>query len=132
MPVDHGTLRGIADHSDKVAEGILQMSKQLEKLDSKSSTEISSTVALWAQNVEGLQCSLEGQQGIAKGMRESARMKDDGEESGEQFRDRYRFLMERLKADVRALFAELPEYVDLPQDFQQKRTWKDMKHIDNM
>mmetsp|Transcript_16753 Transcript_16753/g.47806 ORF Transcript_16753/g.47806 Transcript_16753/m.47806 type:complete len:567 (-) Transcript_16753:78-1778(-) len=135
MPVDPVKLRRVADHNDQVTESIKAMSKQLEKLDPCKPAQTSVTAKSWALNVRELKVSLEEQRGLSKEMRESARIQD--EQHGDSFRDKYRFLVGRLKADIRGFFTALQEFVDLPQDFSNQKTWDhcvfdmetDIKHL---
>lgn len=135
MPVDAVKLRKVADHNDQVAESIKAMSKQLEKLDPCKPELTSATAKAWAKNVRELQVSLEEQRGLCKEMRMSARIQD--EQHGDSFRDKYRFLVGRLKADIRGFFTALQEFVELPQDFSNQKTWDhcvfdmetDIKHL---
>mmetsp|Transcript_46977 Transcript_46977/g.145118 ORF Transcript_46977/g.145118 Transcript_46977/m.145118 type:complete len:564 (-) Transcript_46977:91-1782(-) len=135
MPIDPVKMRRATEHNEQVTEGVKVMSKRLEKLDPRSCEQTSATAKAWAQNVRELKLSLEEQQALSLEMRESARIQD--EQHGESFRDKYRFLVGRLKADIRGFFSALQEFVDLPQDFANQRTWDhcaydmetDIKHL---
>lgn len=103
------------------------MSRKLASMDPKKYEETSATAKRWTQNVHELKASLEQQQGMAKAMRESVRIEE--EEQSQSFRDKYNFLMERLKSDIRFFFHHLSEIVDLPQDFTKEKTWDHYIHL---
>jgi len=123
MPVDPAALRRIVDHNERITDAVRTTSGQLEKLDPCKFVQTSAAATAWAQNVTEVQVSLEGQQELSRAMRESARIQE--EQQSDAFRDRYRFLVDRLKADIRAFFHAMKGVVDLPQDFQRQRTWND-------
>lgn len=123
MPVDPAALRRIVDHNERITEAVRAMSGQLEKLDPCKFAITSAAATAWAQNVTEVQVSLEGQQELSSAMRESARIQE--EQTGDAFRDRYRFVVDRLKGDIRAFFHAMKDVVDLPQDFQRQKTWND-------
>merc|ERR1719440_1465821 len=103
------------------------MSKKLASVDAKKYEETSATAKRWTQNVHELKSNLEQQQGISKAMRESVRIEE--EEQSQSFRDKYNFLMERLKSDIRYFFHHLSEIVELPQDFTREKTWDHYIHL---
>jgi hypothetical protein len=96
-------------------------------MDPKKYEETSATAKRWTQNVHELKASLEQQGGISKAMRESVRIEE--EEQSQSFRDKYNFLMERLKSDIRYFFHHLSEIVDLPTDFTREKTWDHYIHL---
>merc|ERR1719191_2456543 len=103
------------------------MKTKLKSIDPKKYQETSETVKKWTGNVHQLKSSLEQQQGISKAMRESVRIEE--EEQSQSFREKYQFMMERLKADIRFFFHHLQEFVDLPQDFTKERSWDHYIHL---
>jgi len=121
MPVDPAKLRRVADHNEQVTEGIKALSRQLERLDPCRPDQTSAAARTWARNVGELQESLAEQRVLAREMRKSAKIQD--EQQSDSFRDKYRFLVGRLKSDIRGLFSALQDFVDLPQDFANQRTW---------
>lgn len=123
MPVDPSTLRKIVEHNERLTENVRVMSEQIAKLKPGRCQQSSDCAIAWAGYVEEVLVSLKGQQELSRAMRESARVSDEAQ--SELFRDRYRFLVDRLKGEVRACFFLLKEYVDLPQDFQRQKTWND-------
>mmetsp|Transcript_8584 Transcript_8584/g.18734 ORF Transcript_8584/g.18734 Transcript_8584/m.18734 type:complete len:563 (+) Transcript_8584:256-1944(+) len=121
MPVDPQHMRRVAEQNETVVDGVRSLSKRLSKLDGRNFEETSSAAKDWAANVRKLQGNLQEQMALGKAMRETARIQD--EQAGDSFRDKYRFLVDRLKADIRYFFYILPEFVDLPQDFSHPRSW---------
>merc|ERR1719171_2016612 len=117
----------IAKHNEKVNESVSHMSKKLAGMDPKKHEETSKIAKTGTQNVHELKASLDQQQGISKAMRESVRIEE--EEQSQSFRDKYQFMMERLKADIRFFFHHLQEFVDLPQDFTREKTWDHYIHM---
>eukprot|EP00746_Dinoflagellata_sp_MGD_P162437 gnl/MRDRNA2_/MRDRNA2_89994_c0_seq1.p1 gnl/MRDRNA2_/MRDRNA2_89994_c0~~gnl/MRDRNA2_/MRDRNA2_89994_c0_seq1.p1 ORF type:complete len:577 (-),score=156.73 gnl/MRDRNA2_/MRDRNA2_89994_c0_seq1:156-1886(-) len=127
MQDDAQNLRRVADHNSKVVDGVSTMSRKLASVDPKKYEETSATAKRWTQNVHELKASLEQQQGISKAMRESVRIEE--EEQGQSFRDKYNFLIERLKSDIRFFFHHLENHVDLPTDFTREKTWDHYIHL---
>lgn len=126
MPIDPGNLRKIIDQNDEVTTGIKGMNEQLAGLDPRSYDQTAGTVKMWTKNVHELKANLEKQQDLSKAMRESARIED--EQHGESYRDKFTFLVDRLKSDIRFFYHSLQEFVDLPQDFTRQRTWDHYIH----
>lgn len=112
----------VSERNDKVVEDVRVTSLRLEKLDPRNVAKTSEEAKAWADNVMELKASLDDQKHLAMEMSESA--KDPDQEQAEALHEKYRFLVETLKADVRTLFTWLHDYVDLPQDFQRSRTWE--------
>lgn len=123
MPIDPGRLRQVNELNEKVIEGLRSTSSKLEQMDHRDAEIWSQTTRVWAQNTLDLKSSLDELKEFFKDMRESARIQD--QQQSESFNEKYRFLVERLKADVRQLFGSLQCYIDLPQDFARIRTWND-------
>eukprot|EP00933_Yihiella_yeosuensis_P042148 TRINITY_DN36674_c1_g1_i1.p1 TRINITY_DN36674_c1_g1~~TRINITY_DN36674_c1_g1_i1.p1 ORF type:complete len:566 (-),score=126.86 TRINITY_DN36674_c1_g1_i1:32-1729(-) len=126
MPVDPARMRHIVDFNEKVTENIRQTSKRIENLDPRNVMATARETKVWAQNTLDLKKSLDEQKGLIAEMQESARMQD--EQQSDSFHEKYRFLVERLKADIRRLFTSLQDYTDLPQDFARSRTWYHCKY----
>lgn len=122
MPIDQQRVRVVSERNDKVVEDVRVTSLRLEKLDPRNVAKTSEEAKAWADNVMELKASLDDQKHLAMEMSESA--KDPDQEQAEALHEKYRFLVETLKADVRTLFTWLHDYVDLPQDFQRSRTWE--------
>jgi len=120
MPIDPVKMRKITDQNDQITEGVKAMSKRLQKLDPTNCEETSTTAKAWAENVHQLKVNLEEQKALSKAMRYT-QLED--EQQGDSFRDRYRFLVDRLKDDIRFFYHQLREFVDLPHDFANQRTW---------
>lgn len=123
MPVDPARMRQIVEWNEKVTEGVRGTSQKIEHLDQRDALAWSQAVRVWAQNTIDLKSSLDEQKGLIRDMRESARIQD--QQQSESFHEKYRFLVERLKADIRKLFQSLQNYIDLPPDFARSRTWND-------
>lgn len=121
MPIDQAQMRKVSEHNEDVCEAVKVMSRKLASVDHKNYEEIRVLSKEWMNNVYELKKSLAQQQLLSTAMRENARIED--EEGIESFRDRYRFLVDKLKDDVRAYFYDLREFVDLPQDFTLPKTW---------
>lgn len=126
MPIEPAHMRRVIDQNDEVTNGVRTMTDKLGSLDPRSYEETSSNVKNWTKNVHGLKSSLEDQQSLSKAMRESARI--DDEQHGESFRDKFQFLIDRLKADVRYFYQKLQDFIDLPQDFTKQKTWDHYIH----
>jgi len=126
MPIDPSQMRKVTDHNEQVTAGIRGMNEKVKTLDPRNYEDTSSTVKKWTQNVHELKGSLEKQQELSKAMRENARI--DEEQHGESFRDKFNFLVDRLRDDIRFFYHSLQEFVDLPQDFSRIKTWDHYIH----
>jgi len=98
----------------------------VKSLDPRNYEDTSASVKKWTQNVHELKGSLEKQSELSKAMRENARI--DEEQHGESFRDKFNFVVDRLRDDIRFFYHSLSEFVDLPQDFTRAKTWDHYIH----
>eukprot|EP00440_Ansanella_granifera_P047158 gb/GFBE01051073.1/.p1 GENE.gb/GFBE01051073.1/~~gb/GFBE01051073.1/.p1 ORF type:complete len:570 (+),score=186.46 gb/GFBE01051073.1/:1-1710(+) len=122
MPIDQQKLRVVQERNDKVTDDIRITSLRLASMDPRNVANTAQEAKGWAHNVTELKASLDEQKLLASEMSESA--KDRNQEEAEAFHEKYRFLVETLKADVKILFDWLKDNVDLPQDFSRSRTWE--------
>eukprot|EP00931_Biecheleriopsis_adriatica_P103458 TRINITY_DN7828_c0_g1_i2.p1 TRINITY_DN7828_c0_g1~~TRINITY_DN7828_c0_g1_i2.p1 ORF type:complete len:240 (-),score=71.36 TRINITY_DN7828_c0_g1_i2:30-749(-) len=127
MPVDFVKLREIAEVNDQITDEIRVQSSKLEELDPKNVLNTAEEAKKWSAIVMALKASLEEQKQCASEMSESAKDKDL--EQAEAFHEKYRFLVERLKADVRHLFGCLKDSVDLPEELQPGRKTEEEKKL---
>eukprot|EP00928_Gymnodinium_smaydae_P027565 TRINITY_DN21282_c0_g5_i2.p1 TRINITY_DN21282_c0_g5~~TRINITY_DN21282_c0_g5_i2.p1 ORF type:complete len:632 (-),score=126.45 TRINITY_DN21282_c0_g5_i2:335-2113(-) len=119
--VDPSKMRKLIETNEEMAHGVKAMSEKLANLDSRNYEDVGSTARQWAGNVHGLKANLEQLAEVSKATREGLRL--DEEQQGESFREKYRFLLDRLKSDIRYYFQLMPEYMDVPHDFTKQRTW---------
>jgi hypothetical protein len=126
MPIDPGQMRKITDHNEQVTSSIRTMNEKVKSLDPRNYEDTSVSVKKWTQNVHQLKNSLEKQQELSKAMRENARI--DEETHGESFKDKFSFLLDRLRDDIRFFFHSLQEFVDIPQDVSRVKTWDHYIH----
>jgi len=126
MPIDPGQMRKITDHNEQVTSSIRTMNEKVKSLDPRNYEDTSVSVKKWTQNVHQLKNSLEKQQELSKAMRENARI--DEETHGESFKDKFSFLVDRLRDDIRFFFHSLQEFVDIPQDVSRVKTWDHYIH----
>eukprot|EP00929_Paragymnodinium_shiwhaense_P102655 TRINITY_DN65869_c0_g1_i1.p1 TRINITY_DN65869_c0_g1~~TRINITY_DN65869_c0_g1_i1.p1 ORF type:complete len:570 (-),score=199.52 TRINITY_DN65869_c0_g1_i1:152-1861(-) len=121
MPIDPGRLRKVVDDNDIVADKVKSMTEKLKKIDAKNFKQTSDAAKEWSDNVRRLKKSLKEQSQLSKDMRETARIQD--EQHSDVIRDRYRFVIDRLKSDIRYYFHALQDFVDMPQDFANQKQW---------
>jgi len=128
MPVDPSQMRKVTEQNEQVTTSIRTMNEKVKKLDPRNYDETTSNVKSWTRNIHDLKGNLEKQQDLSKSMRENARI--DEEQHGESFRDKFTFLVDRLRDDIRFFYHNLQEFVDLPQDFtrQMVKTWDHYIH----
>jgi len=128
MPIDPGQMRKITEHNENVTASIRTMNEKVKSLDPRNYEDTSSNVKEWTKNVHNLKVNLEKQQEQSKAMRENARI--DEEQHGESFRDKFSFLVDRLRDDIRFFYHSLQEFVDLPQDFSRVsvKSWDHYVH----
>merc|ERR1719498_2201791 len=104
MTDDPSRLKSMAEGADvkgtgDVVENIKTMSAALKNTDARGYEATAASVKQWTANVHDLKGNLDKQKEMSKQMREAARNTEEAE--SQSFRDKYRFLIERLKQDVR-------------------------------
>jgi len=121
-------MRKITDHNEQVTTSIRTMNEKVKNLDPRNYEASAASVKNWTQNVHDLKVSLEKQGDLSKAMRENARI--DEERHGESFRDKFSFVIDRLRDDIRFFYHSLQEFVDHPQDFSRVsiKTWDHYIH----
>jgi hypothetical protein len=119
-------MRMVTEHNERVTNDIRTMKDKVSSLNPRNYEETAAGVRKWTQNVHELKGSLAKQQEVSQAMREGARLED--EQHGESFRDKFGFLVDRLKDDIRYFFYSLKDFVDLPQDFSHVKTWDHYIH----
>mmetsp|Transcript_88073 Transcript_88073/g.247594 ORF Transcript_88073/g.247594 Transcript_88073/m.247594 type:complete len:573 (+) Transcript_88073:68-1786(+) len=126
MPTESGWMRRHVEHNEDISERVRATSEKIHKQDARNFDEIYDTAKTWSNNIKGLKENLEDHAKLSKSMREAARIQD--EQHSDIARDKYRFVMERLKSDVRYYFHALQDFVALPQDFTNQLTWDHCSH----
>eukprot|EP00927_Polykrikos_kofoidii_P033712 TRINITY_DN28539_c0_g1_i1.p1 TRINITY_DN28539_c0_g1~~TRINITY_DN28539_c0_g1_i1.p1 ORF type:complete len:557 (-),score=142.29 TRINITY_DN28539_c0_g1_i1:77-1726(-) len=131
MPIDPSRMRRVVEENDALAENIKKMSETIHRMhktcklghvEPQNFAEMSAAAKAWSENVKALKESLHDQSRLSRDMRENARIQE--EQHSDMFRDRYRFVVDRLKFDIRYYFNALSEFMDLPQDFSHQVTWE--------
>jgi len=119
-------MRVVSEHNERVTNDIRSMTEKVNTLNPRHYGETAAVVKNWTKNVHELKGSLDKQQSLSKAMRENARI--DEEQHGESFRDKFSFLVDRLRDDIRFFFQNLKEFVDLPEDIARLKTWDHYIH----
>lgn len=125
---DEWNIKSLAEQNVVVTENVKSMSKKLRTVDPKAYEATSKTAKQWTQNVHELKTNLEQQKGTAQNMRGNV-LKEEEEQQQSDMRERFNYVLERLKTDIRFFFLQLQEFVDLPHDYSRERTWDHHAHL---